>query len=97
MAKKRKLDNIDLEMIECEKAGYGCHYGRWKATQPIKKPEPVDIPEDWKICPYCGKAFKPRLPQQKYCEAMCGVYANREKKYAYVKRYKEKKKAELGG
>lgn len=94
MAKKRKLDKLDLEMIECEKAGFGCHYGRWKATQPIKKPDPVDIPEDWKTCPYCGKAFKPRLPQQKYCEAMCGVYANREKKYAYVKAYKERKKAD---
>lgn len=39
MAKKRKLDKLDLEMIECEKAGFGCHYGRWKATQPISPAE----------------------------------------------------------
>lgn len=94
---EEQMDNLTREMIECEKAGYGVHYGRWKAAQPIAKPVPLELPEDWKICPHCGKAFKPKLKQQKYCEAMCGVYANREKKYAYVKRYKEKKKAELGG
>ena len=33
MSKKKKLDKLSLDMIECKKAGYGCHYGAWKATQ----------------------------------------------------------------
>ena len=101
MAKKRKLDKIELEMIECEKAGYGVHYGRWKATQPIKKPEPVEVlPEGWKLCVRCGKAFKPKMPQQKYCEAGCAYEAQRErdrkKNTDYHREWKARKKAEMG-
>lgn len=100
MAKERKLDNIDLDMIQCEKDGYGVHYGRWKATQPIKKPDPVGIPEDWKVCPHCGKAFKPKMKQQKYCEAVCCYEAQRErekeKRAAYIREYRAREKAEMG-
>lgn len=83
---KEQLDNISLAMIQCEKDGFGVRYGRWKATQPIVKPVPLELPEDWKVCPNCGKAFKPKLKQQKYCEALCG-------KDAQHKRYLEKQRA----
>ena len=101
MAKKRKLDNIDLDMIECEKAGFGCHYGRWKATQPIKQPEPVELPEEWKVCAHCGKSFKPNVPYQKYCEALCGYEAGmdryKQKRLEATRAYRARKKAEMGG
>jgi predicted nucleic acid-binding Zn ribbon protein len=88
-------------MIQCEKDGYGVWYGSWKATQPIKKPDPVGIPEDWKVCPRCGKAFKPRVPQQKYCEAVCGYDAQkeryREKATAYHREWKARRKAGANG
>ena len=50
MAKKRELDKLSLDMIECKKAGFGCHYGAWKALQgnTIKKEE--GIPEGWQVC-----------------------------------------------
>lgn len=33
MARKKKLDKLSLDMIQCAKDGFGCKYGRWKATQ----------------------------------------------------------------
>ena len=82
---KKQLDNLSRDMIQCEKDGYGPWYGRWKAAQPRVKPEPVEVlPEGWKVCPYCGKPFKPKHKQQKYCEAVCSYKAQKE-------RYREKK------
>ena len=49
MARKKILDKLSLDMIECEKAGYGVHYGAWKATQ--TKPVIIEkkIPEGWLV------------------------------------------------
>lgn len=74
MAKKRKLDNLDLDMIQCKKDGYGCHYGHWKAMQgePVKVEKMDELPEGWKFCLWCGKPFKTNhQKQQKYCEIYC--------------------------
>ena len=73
MAKKKEPTKLELDMIQCEKAGYGCHYGAWKATQ---KPTPIKkdvIPEGWRACIGCGKPFKPKTPKsrQEYCEVLC--------------------------
>ena len=91
--KKKELDKLSQDMIECEKAGFGCHYGRWKATQaPIKK-IPAVIPEGWKPCEFCGKPFKPKQGQR-FCEIGCRnlAYAekNKQLKAEYMRTYRRK-------
>lgn len=65
------MDNLDRCMVECEKAGYGVHYGAWRAVQGdvlIVK----EIPEGFKKCEYCGEPFKPsKRSDQKFCDAYC--------------------------
>ena len=74
MAKKKEPTKLELDMIQCVKDGYGIHYGAWKAAQ---KPSPIvkkdGIPEGWRVCIGCGKAFKPKTPHSKqvYCEPLC--------------------------
>lgn len=76
--KKVKLDKLSLDMIQCEKDGYGVHYGAWRAAQEAKKAQTppqakCDQPERYKyICQKCGKEFyatngKPR----KFCSDQC--------------------------
>ena len=76
--KKVKLDKLSLDMIQCEKDGYGVHYGAWRAAQGAKNTlaEPqakCNQPEGYKyICQKCGKEFyamnkKPR----KFCSNQC--------------------------
>ena len=75
--KKKKLDKLSLDMIECEKAGYGVHYGAWKATQTNPVIIEKRIPEGWLVCQWCGKPFKPKTKRpQKYCEAICQKQAS---------------------
>lgn len=97
MAKKKELDKLSLDMIECEKDGYGCHYGKWKAMQAERKIE-KRIPEDWRTCALCGKPFKPTNHAQKYCEYSCQREAANVRRKdairAQMKRYRERKKAE---
>lgn len=94
MGRKRKLDKLSLDMIECEKAGYGCHYGRWKAAQtnPVVKKE-ESIPKGWKKCEYCGKVFKPKCGQR-FCEPYCRSEAYKPKlnaqRRAYMRDYRER-------
>ena len=87
---KKKLDNIDLEMIQCEKDGYGVHYGWWKATQERIAP-PTEVT---RICAFCGKPFVPKTPKQKYCDKVCSysIFERRSNEY-YQKR---KSMRELG-
>lgn len=77
---KKELDKLSLDMIQCENDGYGVHYGRWKAAQPIVKP--VEVPEDWKVCRQCGKAFKPNVKHQKYCCRVCCNKARQKRRRA---------------
>lgn len=80
MAKKKQLDKLSLDMIQCEKDGFGVRYGKWKAAQTPVKIEPKGLPDGWKKCAYCGKPFKPKTKRiQYYCEANCQVAAQREK------------------
>jgi hypothetical protein len=81
MARKKQLDKLSLDMIECEKAGFGVSYGRWKATQkPVEYVKDDSIPEGWLVCRHCGKPFKPNSNRkQYYCEAVCQVTAQYKK------------------
>ena len=72
-------DNLALDMIQCKKDGYGCHYGAWKAAQDPVKIE-KKIPEGWRICANCGMLFKPTTKRKQiYCGGVCGHEAYREK------------------
>ena len=96
--KNRELDKLSLDMIQCEKDGFGVHYGKWKALQAEGKVE-KKTPEGWRVCEYCGKEFKPsHATVQKYCEYGCQrAAADLRRKPAIreqMKRYRERKKAE---
>ena len=97
---KKELDKLSRDMIECEKAGFGVHYGRWKATQKPVKKIPVLIPEGWKPCEFCGKPFK-RNHAQRFCDLYCRNMAYKEKetriKAEYMRGYRERQKAEAAG
>lgn len=102
-ARKRDLDKLSLDMIQCEKDGFGCHYGKWKALQDrpvvVEKKE-NEIPEGWKACPQCGKHFKPNKygKRQIYCEVECQKKAqkerDKEKIRAHYREYMAKRRAE---
>lgn len=97
MTRKKELDKLSLDMMQCVKDGYGCHYGKWKAMQAEGKIE-RNVPEGWRVCEHCGKTFKPTTHSvQKYCEYSCQRAAadvrNKEKKREQMKAYRERKKA----
>lgn len=78
MGKKKQLDKLSLDMIQCEKDGYGVHYGAWKAAQTPVQIGPKGTPEGWLVCAWCGKPFKPKTKRlQKYCEAYCQAEAQK--------------------
>lgn len=83
-----KLDKLSLDMIECAKAGFGFHYGAWKATQkPVEIKDP-GIPEGWRVCAYCNMTFKPTTKRR---QTYCGAYCQRE---ALYERNREKRARE---
>ena len=100
MAKKKKeLDNLDLDMIQCKADGFGCNYGKWKALQ--EKPVATErkLPSGWSICPHCGKSFKlPNKGKKIYCEIYCQKEVQnirrKEKNRERQKMYRERRKAE---
>ena len=99
MARKKQLDKLSLDMIQCKKDGYGVHYGKWKANQKPVEIEPDDTPDGWRVCAHCGKPFKPKTKRiQLYCEAYCQMEAQRERyrlKHAqYQREWRERKAAE---
>ena len=78
MAKKKDLSQLDLDLIQCEKDGFGCHYGKWKATQEMKKAE-AEAPKIIvvRICENCGEKFVRNDHRPcKYCCDECRVAAN---------------------
>ena len=71
------MDNLSKCMIQCEKDGFGVHYGRWRAAQ--ENVQIVEkVPDGWRKCKHCGKPFKPYNNQQ-YCEVRCQYLASRER------------------
>lgn len=93
MAKKKELDNISLCMIQCEKDGYGCHYGHWQAARnrPVVIEKKDVIPDGYKLCPVCGNPFKPNRRTHIYCGPSCQMKAHIERnKEKYQEYYKKK-------
>lgn len=87
MAVEKQLDKLSLDMIECEKAGYGVRYGSWKATQTNQVVVEQKIPEGWLVCEYCGKAFKPKTKKkQRFCEVECQNKSYQERNPGYNKK-----------
>jgi hypothetical protein len=105
MAKKKVMDNLAKDAAAALAAGMS--YGRWKAMQgePVKvEPKKTELPDGWKVCPWCGKAYKPKRcsnSRQIYCELECQKAAQRErdrgKRNEYYRSYQEKKRAAQDG
>ena len=100
MAKKKKeMDNLAKDAAAALAAGMS--YGRWKAMQenPVAVKKKDETPENWKVCPHCGKSFKPRKGcRQIYCEFYCQQAAQEirrsEKNRERQQKYRDRKKAE---
>ena len=46
------MDNLSKCMIQCEKDGFGVHYGRWRAAQ--ENVQIVEkVPDGWRKCKHC--------------------------------------------
>ena len=89
---KNNLSNLDRDMIQCEKDGYGCHYGRWKATQEQKPTIKKPIPENALICKHCGKPFIPnKIRTQKFCDMECQREAYKLKHNKYMVEWRKRK------
>ena len=89
------MDNLAREAMLAKKAGMS--YGKWKAMQEPKKPKKKPVPENWLVCEYCGKQFKPTTKRpQRFCEHFCQVMSyrekNREKNNAKVREWRAKQK-----
>lgn len=95
MARKRELDKLSLDMIQCVKDGFGCHYGKWKAKQADGAVE-RRLPDGWKICEWCGESFRPNKSNQRFCGYSCQRKAadkrHRENASERQKAYRERKK-----
>lgn len=77
----KELDNIEMDMIEAERLGYGVQYGRYKADYPFtkeaneerRKRKPKTKPVQIYVfnCPVCGKEFTTSRRNKKYCSEYC--------------------------
>lgn len=86
-SRRRPKDNIDLDMEDAERLGYGCQYGRFKAAHPHtkaanedrlhpkKKKQEQQVQPDRQVyenvCPVCGKKFTTANPRRAYCSDDC--------------------------
>lgn len=87
MARTKKPDKLAIEAQKAKAANMS--YGKWKAMQEPVKAE-KQIPDGWKVCPWCKKAFKP-VCGQRYCELYCRTQAYAEKtrasQTAYIRKW----------
>ena len=79
----RPRDNIDLDMEDAARLGYGVHYGNYKADHPFTKDanenrlrptrkKPTNGPRLYaKVCPVCGEKFTCTRNDRKYCSDDC--------------------------
>lgn len=78
----KKYDNIELDMIDAERLGYGVHYGHFKVDYPLtkdahgeklkkKKPKPATRPIFTRTCPVCEKVFTTHTKSRVYCDIVC--------------------------
>lgn len=86
-----EMDNLARDAILARKAGMT--YGRWKAKQKPEKVEKKEIPEGWKVCPQCGKPFKPAHGKE-YCNNECRIQAYAPKANERYKEYMARKRGQ---
>ena len=98
--KKKELDKLSRDMIQCEKDGFGVHYGAWKATQERQtefKRKEYEPRFGWGICGYCGNRFPKEHGKQLYCDSVCQrskqIEKDREKRKEYCRIQMQKKRA----
>ena len=84
------MSNLDRDMAEANRLGYGVWYGRYKADHPAVpdeepeqqgEPAAKENPND-AVCVICGKQFRKRKMTQKYCGMACWEEANRRRSKA---------------
>lgn len=98
----RPKDNLDLDVGDALRLGYGCHYGNFKADHPetreanearLKKPKPQTKlhPLFEVCCAGCGKKFTTDNPRRRYCDDTCKIKRDSAHYNALNKAKKEKK------
>lgn len=95
---KIAVDKLDVDMKASEEAGFGVSYGLWRASQPVQNVEKTGIPEGWRVCQYCGKAYKPKSKRlTKYCGAECKELSWNEMKKIKQKAARDEARMKKGG
>ena len=98
LARKEAQDKLSAEMQQCSRDGLGASYGVWKAAQPVQAVDQPEIPDGWKVCPFCGEKFKPKMPYAVYCctehQRLAYQRSVRDKRNAYQAKLRTKRKAE---
>lgn len=76
------MSNLDRDVREAARLGYGVHYGHYKADHPRTAPQAeVGPPADVARCKECGCVFVPHRHNQLYCCDICKTRrANRDAK-----------------
>lgn len=80
-------DNLDLDVIDAQRMGYGCRYGQFKADHPYtkdanearlgrKKPSPQQSAAPrvnfyTMTCRGCGQQFTTTCKNRRYCDDNC--------------------------
>ena len=92
------MDNLARDAMLAKQRGIS--YGQLKAMQEPVKFVPKTIPDGWKECRGCGKAFKPNNNKQKYCDITCRNDTYRATHRDFFKekskKYRENRKAKEG-
>lgn len=81
------MSNLDRDLAEAKRLGYGVWYGRYKADypgEPVVKPEPEPEPVVEEepldaVCALCGQPFHKYNMYHKYCSVACSEEANRRR------------------
>lgn len=93
------MDNLAADMIQCRMDGYGCHYGKWKALQPvgqIKRRTPEAFDDGRRVCENCGAVFfHYGSGAMRFCSVSCrktAYYENNKQRFkdAYQRRKAER-------
>lgn len=78
------MDNLARNAMLAKQAGMS--YGKWKALHPTEPKKADEIPEGWRVCEYCGIAYKPKTKRRRrYCDSECqrmGYYNENKEKWA---------------
>lgn len=84
------MSNLDHDIREAARLGYGVHYGRYKADHPHAAQDQDDgQPEKTAKCAECGSLFVPKKVNQLYCCTACK--SRRSNRDAYRRKVHESK------